>query len=385
MIRICYIIGQLSKGGAERQLYELVRGLDKTRFLPVVISLRQGDYWAEELRKMNVRVIEIRRKKSREFRRLLRLTRLIKELKPDIVHTYLFAANTYGRIAAFIAKVPVVIASERNLPEIGRDKSRLTLYIDRMLAPFSDGIICNSLKAKDTLINNYSFEPRKIFTVCNGISMDYLASLSEQRVRNAGGKIIGTVGRLVPQKNHKLFLDVAKMVLDSQPAADLKFLIVGDGPLRGALENYAHDNGIGDKVEFAGERHDIPRMLKKMDIFLMTSLFEGMSNAIMEAMSAGLPVVASDVGGNRELITDSHTGFLCPSESASAFCDKVIHLLRNENEAELMGVNGKQRIICNFGSKMMVKETEGIYSALIKKGLKQLLGRPETDPGAKTV
>src|SRR4030067_452745 len=123
MIKICYIIGQLTVGGAERQLYELVKGINREKFYPVVISLSEGGYWSKEIQQLGIQVIEMRRRKNIEFARLFKLIRLLKMIKPEIVHTYLFPANSYGRIASILSKVPVIIASERNLPELGKDKN----------------------------------------------------------------------------------------------------------------------------------------------------------------------------------------------------------------------------------------------------------------------
>lgn len=367
MIKICYVIGQLSMDGAERQLYELVRGINKEKFFPVVISLSQGGYWAKEIRDLNIQVIEIPRKKNKEFARLIKLIKLFTTIKPDIVHTYMFPANCYGRIAAIICKVPIIIASERNLPEIGKDKNLYKIFVDKLLVRFSHGIICNSYKASDLLINKYSFNKNKVFTVHNGINVSDFYKQRFSNKNNLSPKVIGTIGRLYPQKNHRLFLDMAKAVLDKSENGNIKFVIVGEGPLKSELKNYSRKLDIENSVVFTGKRIDIPELLNNMYIFVMTSLYEGLSNTIMEAMLAGLPVVATDVGGNNELIVNGETGFLCTSNDAIALAEKIIGLINNEGKAKQMGGRGEKRIIDKFGIQRMIKETEGVYTKLLGK------------------
>jgi len=170
VIKVCYIIGQLGKGGAERQIYELVKGLNRQSFEPVVISLSQGGYWGRKIQKLNIQVIELQRSKNRELTRLFKLTKLLKVTKPNIIHAYMFSANSYGRIAAILSRVPIIIASERSTIEMGKDKNRFRIYIDKLLALFSNGIICNTHKASESLVKRYSFNAKKVFTVHNGFN-----------------------------------------------------------------------------------------------------------------------------------------------------------------------------------------------------------------------
>jgi glycosyltransferase involved in cell wall biosynthesis len=365
MIKICYIIGQLTIGGAEKQLYELVRGINREKFQPFVISLSEGGYWSKEIQQLGIQLIEMRRKKNREFARLFKLIRLLRKIKPEIVHTYLFPANSYGRIASILSKVPVIIASERNLPELGKDKNIYKICIDRILAPFTGGIICNSYRASDSL-RKYFFNKEKVFTVHNGVNGNVYSSKNIKN-EDRSFKVIGTIGRLCPQKNQRLFLDVAKTVIDKSENKKIKFMIVGEGALKNDLENYSIRLGIERNVVFTGERSDIIDLLQSMDIFVMTSVYEGLSNTIMEAMSAGLPVVATDVGGNNELVVNGETGFLCPLNDTAAISDKVIRLLNNIQEAKQMGENGGNRIMGEFKIEKMVRETEHVYATLIKQ------------------
>ena len=372
MIKVCYIIGQLVRGGAERQLYELLKGINREKFYPIVITLSQGGYWGEEIRKLNIQVIEIHRRKNRELLRLFKLIKLLKLIKPEIVHTFLFSANSYGRLASILTRVPVVFASERSLPDVGKGKTRSQIYIDKILSLFSDGIICNSFTAAEILVKKYSFIEKKVFAIHNGINDMLLTGLSDHKApKKIARKVVGTVGRLHPVKDHKLFLDAAKIIIDSAAIDDIKFLIVGEGPLKQELEMYAEDIGITNNIILTGERKDIPELLKGMDVFVMTSLFEGLSNSIMEAMVAGLPVVATDVGGNSELVKQGETGFLCPPDSR-ALAEKVLIILKNNEMAYSMGQNARKIIVNEFSIDKMLCDTEDVYLRFLdKKGILQ--------------
>jgi len=158
---------------------------------------------------------------------------------------------------------------------------------------------------------------------------------------------------------------MARIVLENSEPGSLKFVVIGDGDLRNELERYAQQSGIAENVVFTGESDDVFPLLQTMDVFVMTSLYEGLSNAIMEAMLAGLPVVATDVGGNRELVINGETGFLCPSNDASSLAEKVTGLLGNERDAGQMGDKGKKRIIMEFKVEKMVEE---IYMGFLNRG-----------------
>jgi len=368
VIKICYIIGQLGIGGAERQLYELVKSINRERFDPVVISLSQGGYWGNQIEKLKIQVIELRRRKSFEFTRLFELINILRVLSPHIVHTYMFTANSYGRVAAIIARVPIIIASERNVVEVGKDKNIFGLYIDKLLAPFTHGIICNSYKASEALVKRYSFNVNKIITVHNGFNGTEFSKKNSVNInRKLAPKVVGTVGRLYRQKNHRLFIDMAKIVLEGSGNENIRFVIIGEGELRTELVEYVKRQRLESKVVFTGERNDIHDLLQNMDVFVMTSLYEGMSNAIMEAMAAGLPVIATDVGGNSELVVNGETGFLCQSSDVKGLADKVAFLINNENEAKRMGDNGRKRILRDFTVEKMVKKTESIYVKFCNK------------------
>jgi len=366
--RILYLVGQLGKGGAEKQLYELVKGIDKDRFDPIVVSLSRGGYWADKIRKLGIELIELPRKKHVEFGRLFKLIKIFREKKPVIVHTYMYSANSYGRIAALLTRVPIVLASERSCIEIGKDKNRYQIYLDKLLTFFTSGIICNSLNASESLIKRYSFNRNKIFTIHNGIDSDtFSKKIDFDNQKKLAKKVVGAIGNLTHPKNHGLFLDVAKIVLEELEDEDLRFLIIGEGPLKDELKKYSQDLGIDGKVIFTGSRDDIPSLLQMMDVFVLTSNWEGLSNAIMEAMVSGLPCVVTDVGGNSELVVNGETGYVVPPNDPETMAQKVLCLFKNEKMRKEMGMAGRRRIEKDFSVDKMVGETAEVYEKLLFK------------------
>lgn len=365
MIRVCYVIGQLGKGGAEKQLYELVKGLDRDKFTPFVISLSQGGWWSNEIKKLNIDFIELERKKSKDIGRLFRLAKIMKDIRPDIAHTFLLSANVYGRAAAILNRVPVIIGSERSAAEAGRDKNLKTIYLDKFFAMFSHGVICNSSRGADNLVNKWSIDAKKVFTVHNGIDVNHLKKGPLAKINKVPGETcIGAVGRLYSPKNYKLFIDMAKIVLDNALGENIKFLIVGGGPLLDELTKYCRTLGVEPYFSFAGEMHDPSGALETMDIYVNTSGHEGLSNAIMEAMAAELPVVATDAGGNNELVIHGKTGLICPPNDARCLAGRVLGLIEDKDNAKKMGKSGQKRMVGEFGIDKMVKETEEIYLKL---------------------
>jgi len=369
--KICYIIDSLSNGGAERQLYETVRLIDREEFQPMVVSLSDtGNYWSHEIRKLGVKVVEFSRTSDVKFARLMRIIDILKAVKPDIVHTYLFLANAYGRTAATITRTPVVIAAERSL---GVYKSKRQILIDKTLSYFSDRIVSNSPKTTEFLQERQRINPEKLLTIHNGVNVDLynrnyrqcdLRSLRDSLGIGAYDKVVATVGRLCIEKNHKLFLDMAALLAKSRQGT--KFLVVGGGVLKDDLLAYAKKLGVDESAVFTGERSDVPRILKLLDVFVLTSDYEGMPNAVMEAMASSLPCVVTDVGGNSELVIDGETGFVVEPNNPQEIAEKVLYLLNNQPIAREMGLRGYRRVKEHFSLDAMISQTQNLYKSLLE-------------------
>jgi glycosyltransferase involved in cell wall biosynthesis len=365
--RVAYVIGELGKGGAEYQLYELLRGLDRARYAPTVFALAAGGYWAGPIRALGLPVHELAARRSADVGRLRRLRQALRRLAPHVLHTVLWSGNAYGRLAAFRLRIPVVITAERNA--IARP--RWQIAVERALDTWTDVYLVNSHAIVDGLVGREGLPAAKMRVVHNGIDLDRLPafSLDRRAARRALGmdparRLVAQVGRLEPQKDYPTFLAAAARVAAALP--DVDFVIVGDGALRADLETTARRLGIADRVRFLGLRHDVPAVLAGVDVLALTSRWEGLPNVVIEAMATGAVAVATDVGGCGELIASGETGVLVPPGEPEAVAAALLAVLAAPDRAAGVAVAARRRIEREFTLAAMVAKTTGVYEASLE-------------------
>jgi len=362
-IKIVHLTDNLNIGGLERSLAIVAENLDKARYEIGVWCLLGGGKIAEELQVDGIEVKVLNFSNSHKIRSLLRLAGRLREEKIKIVHCWGFSAGVWGRLAAVIAGVPARFAHAQNLCDDLGGKAR---FIEYSLSFFTDKVIACSEAVKRCLIGFTGIPAHKIVTIYNSVDIQRFRKTESgeeaRREFNLAGDdiVIGAVSRLVAVKGHIYLLSAAANVLKEFPR--VKFFIVGDGPLKEELKNKAEELNIGKSVIFAGLRGDIPRLLSAMNIFVQPSIIrEGLPLAIAEAQACSLAVVASDIGGNSEIVNDKVTGLLVPSADIGALSESLIFLLRSPDKAKEMGRAG--RLLCEekFSSKRMIKEIESLY------------------------
>jgi glycosyltransferase involved in cell wall biosynthesis len=364
--RILQIIPTLVRGGAEKQLTLLATGLARKGWDMHVCVLTHTGLLEEELRKAGVPLTFIDKRWKLDPFAYLRLKREIQRLQPDLVHTWLFAANAYGRQAAFAAGVKHVVAGERCVDPW---KGALQLTIDRYLATRTERIVTNSGGVRDFYAGK-GIPAEKFTVIPNGIAPfappPEQAVTREQLLGELGlsqdARLVGAIGRLWPQKRLKDVIwgaDLIQCVRD-----DVHFLMIGDGPLRRRLERFAEQCYVAERVHFLGERSDIPRILPHLDLLMLASSYEGQSNAIMEAMSAGVPVVASDIPGNRDLVINGETGLLVDIGDRAGLAQKALMILADADLAKRLGSAGRERMLRDFSIEKMVERHEELYRTL---------------------
>ena len=292
------------------------------------------------------------------------LKRHITRLRPDLVHTWLFAANCYGRIAARQAGVRRIVASERC---VDRWKMWHELAIDRRLARFTDRIVANSRAVRNFYVAR-GIAVEKFVVIPNGIVRAAPSPVSRSDLLSefglpADAKLVGSVGRLSPQKRVKEAIWGMHQL--SQLLDEAHLLIIGDGPLRAALERYARLVGVEERVHFLGPRLDVLRIMPHFDAFWLASSYEGQSNALMEAMAAGVPVVASDIPANRELVVPGESGYLIPLDVRSAFARRTLPILEDADLARRLGAAGRARMLSEFTVERMVDRYAALYGELL--------------------
>jgi len=360
--RVAYVIGGLGKGGAEYQLYELLRHLDRRRFAPGVFVLAPGGWWVEPIRALGVPVEEIPRRGPADVRRLARLRASLRRFAPHLLHAILWSGNSYGRLAALGLGIPVVIAAERVVtPYRGWQ-----VMVERALDRVTDGYLVNCEAIAAWQVERKRLPREKIEVIPNGIDLGRLPpfSLDRRAARSAAGlrrdrRLVAGVGRLDAQKDFPTFLRAAAMIAAEVP--DVDFLVVGEGGERAALEALARRLGLGARVVFTGLRHDVPRLLAAVDVFALTSLYEGFPNVLLEAMATGAVAVATDVGGCRELVTSGETGLLVPPRAPAAVAAAVGRVLRDPALARRLATAARQRVEGTFSIDVMARRTMDAY------------------------
>jgi len=329
--RVALVIGQLTVGGAEHQLRELLRGLDRHRFTPFVYCLANagGAESGTEVESAPLRTIG-----AKGWTRARRLADAMRADAVQLVHSWLYIANTYAWAARRQGLRVPLVTSARNCKSQGWVHHAANLVAFRSSAR----IIVNSRQVGDYIVQRYAAPRQAIEVVYNGVDTKRFHPLD----RNHGDALtVVTAGRLVAQKNPTLFVEAAARIAAAFPG--IRFVMLGDGPLRPAVEAQIERLGMKGTIELAGERHDVEKGFAQADLFWLTSSWEGLPNVVLEAMACGLPVIATNVGGTSELLEHGHEGFLARPEQIEDFVTYGLMLLRDSQKRLEMGEAARGR------------------------------------------
>jgi glycosyltransferase involved in cell wall biosynthesis/peptidoglycan/xylan/chitin deacetylase (PgdA/CDA1 family) len=364
--RVLHLIWALDLGGAERQVVEIVRRTDRRRFEPFVGCLVRKGRWGNELEAEGVPVVDFAKRPGLDLSLLPRLVRFLRRGRFDVLHTHAFTAASWGRLAALLARTPVVVSHEHSAFSLDSSVRR---FVDRALVPATDRWIAVSEALARDLVAAEALPISRVVLVRNGIPLEEdtpPADAVEAR-RSLGipafREVVGTVGRLEPRKGLEVFLDAARGLAARRPS--LGVLLVGEGPLQPDLERRIRSLGLEGRVVLTGRRDDIPRVLAALDVFVLSSHTEGLSIALLEAAAAARPIVATAVGGNPEVIEDGRSGRLVPAGDADALERAVGSLLDDPDLARRLGSAAARVVRARFSSRGMVDDIESLYSDLL--------------------
>jgi glycosyltransferase involved in cell wall biosynthesis len=357
-VRVLYVINDLARAGAETQLVELATGLDPAAYARAIVVLKDRNDFAERLAAAGVDVLPLRRSGWWDAGLPLRLRRVIHDWRPDVVHAFLFLANTITAPVARAMGVPVVVSQrcsyEATLPSPWR---RVARWAHRR----ADRVTVNSRAALAEELAAGADATRTVY-VPNGVVPDTAPPATRAALGLPEGPLVVSVGQLEEVKGHHVLLAAWPEVVRAHPEARL--VLVGDGPARAGLEAQARTLGVTGNVTFLGFRPDGRRYAAAADVFVQPSLTEGMPNAVLEAMAAARPVVATRVGGAVDLIEDGVAGLLVPASAPAELSSALVELLANPARRAGLGRAAARHVADRHGFAGVTAAVEAVYASV---------------------
>ena len=362
-MKIFQVLNSLECGGLEKLTLDLSLKLKAQGHTVTICCLeRTGNLLNNNY--AGIEIISLNKGSGLDFTLPFRLAEAMRQKKPDVVHTHNMGPLLYGTIAAKLADVPVVINTRHG---------RAPQHMNGLIWGMNEAIVAISNDAKSELLKNNTIDPGKVSVIHNGIDLEAFKSrIFQQEAKKALGLdslfVIGTVSRLAREKDQFSLIKAFAMVVSVEPKVKLVF--AGDGPLKVELAALANDLGIKDKIAFLGFRDDVNTILRAFDIFVLSSLQEGISLSLLEAMASRLPIVATNVGGNPEVVIDGETGILVPPKDPEKMAEAIIKILQNPELAKNMGQAGRKRVEEKFSLYRMVSEYRSLYEEILaRKGI----------------
>lgn len=371
-LKVAYVIDILNtdRAGTENQLLKMIRGLDRERFDVHLVCFKQHHWYADNAASLrcSYKFIRIDRVfRLRTYVNFIRLIAFFRRLRPDVVHTFFPVGNIVGVLAARLAGVPCVISSRR---DYGEWMSRRYLYATRLANPFATLIIANSSPVCRLTVEREHAPIEKVRLFYNGIDLASFRNLIPDRELKArlnipaSVPVVGIVANFRPMKHHRSFVLGAAEI--AQQNRDVYFVLVGDGPLRAQLEALARELGVADRMRFVGSQGHVLPYLSIFDIGVNCSEMEGLSNAVMEYMAAGIPVVVSNSGGNVDLVEHDVTGCIFGLDQHVAMAQMVLDLLADPDRRRRLAANARKKMEREMSTEVMLDNYERLYEALAR-------------------
>ena len=385
-IRVLRVIARLNIGGPALHATLLTERLDPQRYDSLLVAGTEdpgeGNYLA--LQGKSLERLQVVPALGREIRGLqdlaafVRLVRLMRQVRPHVVHTHTAKAGTLGRLAARLTGVPVVVHTYHGHVFRGYFSpvaTRLFLAVERWLARRTDRLLTVSQTVRRELLELGVGTPDRLTVVPLGLDLEPFLTvdpsggngLRRELGVEPGTPLVGIVARLVPIKAHEVFFAAAAMVSARRP--ETRFVVVGDGARRVELETMVERLGLARSVRFLGWRGDLPAIYRDVDVVVLTSRNEGSPVSLIEAMAAGRPVVATRVGGVPDLVEHGVNGYLVEPDQPSLVADAVLALLDEPERREALGRAGRKRVYPAFGAERLLRDIDTLYAALLEQKL----------------
>ena len=362
-VRVMHVLFSLRLGGTEAAVVKLVNGLDRTRVVSAIVGCKRGDGLKERLAG-DVQVFEFDRRDGNDPMIVAKLMSLFRRERPDIVHTHSWGTLCEGLIAARLAGIRHIVHGEHGT----MDTRRRNVVIQRWAWRRVDAVLSVSSRLADRMADQIGFARQRIHVIRNGIDTarfrpDLRADARASLGLAEGECVIGTVGRLVPVKDQAGLIEALARL--KQRGMRFRALIAGDGALRAELEALAAGRGVSECLSFLGARSDVERVLAALDIFVLSSVSEGLSNTILEAMASGVPVVATRVGGAEESVEEGRTGILVPASDPDELAAALAALAADQERRAQFGAAGRLKAEREFSLDAMTAAYTDFYTALV--------------------
>lgn len=370
---IVHIIYRLGIGGLENGLVNLINTIPPDRFRHAIICLKDSTEFESRISRDDVAVYSMNRKEGRDLRLPIRVFQLLRKLRPDIVHTRNLAA-VECQLPALLAGVRYRVHSEHGWDVYDPfGNNRKYQLLRRFFSPLIHQFIPLSKELEDYLRNKIHVPESKITRICNGVDTRIFNGIPDHRERVSDGLfheseqvLIGTIGRMHGVKDQttlvRAFLNLIRRRPDLRQI--IRLVLIGDGPLRAEAIRLLDAEGAGGLAWLPGARDDVANILRGLDLFVLPSIAEGISNTILEAMATGLPVVATDVGGNPDLVVDGQTGRIVPKQDPDSLAGAIEFYIDNPELRACHGRNGLERINNEFSLVGMVEKYLKVYCKL---------------------
>lgn len=373
--RVALVVSHLHGGGKERCIVDLANALAMDHFEPLIICLRESGALAQRIRPDGVKVIALHKAAGNDVTVPFRLARVLRQERVDVVHSNNWGTLAESVLAAKWARTPSIVHTQHGL-EYGigdsrsRDRHPLRMLAKRVAARWIDRIVAVSHEVQAMVVKEWRVPDRKVSVIHNGIALTARRLGDEERLERRrriglgpGDYVIGSVGIFRPVKDFPTLVRAMAHVASRSTGARL--VLVGDGPSRLEIEQMVERLKLQPFVRFLGMRADVEDLLPIMDLFVLCSFSEGISLSILEAMAAGVPVVATDVGGNPEIIGQSGVGVLVPPRSPRKTADAILSLLRDPDRRRAMGVLAQERVRERFSLQRMASDYEALYAGIV--------------------
>ncbi len=342
-------------------VYQLASGLFETEAIDLLVILMNREKLAEELERLGVKVYIVDESKKSFIDCICVVRRLIKDFIPDIIHSHRYKENVLAWCASCGISGSKLVATQHGMPEMVGNPSITdwlrNVFFFRLLSSGFTRTVVVSMEMQRSLIGRYGFSKRDINVIHNGISVPELV-IAQPR----GRVVVGSAGRLFPVKDFSLLVEVARLVVWQNDTVD--FVLAGDGPERTMLEKRVYQYGLGERFRFLGNQEDMVTFYRGLDLYINTSLHEGIPMSVLEAMSHGLPAVVPNAGGFFEIVEDGVSGYLVNNRDTRVFAQQILQLL-DPKLRRLMGNAARVRIDAFFSRKTMTQQYYHLYQELI--------------------